>query len=73
MEYVFTLKHEYRYDNDPIEFKFIGIFSSIKKAKVIIKKLSILPGFEDFPISCFIITKIKVDENSMIAGHSTSD
>ena len=61
MKYIFNLEHKYQQDGE-IESKFIGVFSSIEKAQVIIKKLSVMPGFEDFSLDCFIIQQIKIDD-----------
>ncbi len=62
MEYVYLVEHCYEYDTYQEETKFIGVFSSEKEATEIIKKLHTKSGFKDYPIKCFKIHKIKINE-----------
>lgn len=60
MDDVFAVEHIYEKDEIE-EIKFIGIFSSIERAKDAIKFLYDKPGFRDHPFECFKIDKVKVD------------
>ena len=60
MEFVYTLDHVYEVD-DTEEVKFIGIFSSRKKAQEAISQLRDKPGFRNHPKKAFQINKCKID------------
>ena len=52
------------------EVKLIGVFSSEEKASEVREQLKDKEGFRDFPISCFEIAKMKIDQPSWIDGFS---
>jgi len=60
MKKVFIVEHIYEKDNQE-EIKFIGVFSSIELAKDATKFLSDKRGFRDYPLQCFKIDEIKLD------------
>jgi len=53
------------------EAKLIGVFSSEAKAKEAIEQLKDKEGFRDFPLSCFMIDKSKMDRMSWVDGFTT--
>ncbi len=74
MEFLFILEHEYEYtyENEIFdEVKFIGIFSTLGKAKEAKELLKDKKGFKDFPESCFNISEIKVDTIDWTEGFIT--
>lgn len=54
------------------EVKLIGVFPSEKKAKEVMEQLRDKEGFRDFPISCFEMVEIKVDQSSWADGFFTA-
>lgn len=54
------------------EVKLIGVFSSKEKAKEVMEQLRDKEGFRDFPISCFEIAGMKVDQPSWADGFFTA-
>lgn len=65
MEHAYLLEHSYEYvfeGEDFDEIKTIGIFSTREKAEKEIEQLKTFPGFKDYPLECFHISKYKIDE-----------
>lgn len=72
---VFLLWHTHDLTDDcgtHEEVKLIGVFSSEKKAKDTIVQLKDKEGFRDFPMNCFEIDKMKVDQSSWSDGFFTA-
>ena len=70
---VFLLWHTHDLTDDcgtHEEVKLIGVFSSEEKASEAMGRLKDKEGFRDFPISCFEIAKMKIDQPSWIDGFS---
>ncbi len=57
----YRLDHRHIFSNCE-ETMHIGTFSSYENADKVIDELVNQPGFELFPRSCFIITKVEVDD-----------
>lgn len=57
---LYIVEHIYEKDGEE-EIKFIGVFSSLKRANDAISKLIEQPGFKDYPASCFQISKDKLN------------
>lgn len=70
MEKVYVLQHVYEYgeDNEYIEEKMLGVYSSEEKASEAIERYIQLEGFRDYPRECFYISKYSVDKDSWIGG-----
>lgn len=68
MKYIFILKHIYEfYDSNgykQFEDKFLGIYSSEKKAKDAIERYFVLSGFNQYPKDCFVVEKWEVDKDT---------
>ena len=60
MEFVYRIDHVYEVDGIE-EVKFIGVFSTMKKAQEVVNQLISEPGFRDYPIDAFQINKTKID------------
>lgn len=64
----FLLRHMYNFwdsaNNVQIEDKILGIYSTNELAKQAIERYHKLPGFCDYPKSCFIIEKRKINEDT---------
>jgi hypothetical protein len=75
MNYVYVVEHSYEVgeDGEFDETKLIGIYSSEEKAKQVIQKYIILPGFEDHPIECFYIEKYEIDKDEWAEGFEKAD
>ena len=69
-ETVWMLHHIYEV-NDSEEVKFIGVFSSNEKANSVINELKELSGFKNYPLDCFQITVIKIDQYEWEEGFIT--
>ena len=70
---VFLLWHTHDLTDDcgtHEEVKLIGVFSSEEKASETREQLKDREGFRNFPISCFEIAKMKIDQPSWIDGCS---
>lgn len=67
MEFVYKVDHVYEVD-DIEEVKFIGVFSSIEKAREAVNELILQPGFKDHPTDAFQINKIKIDRIGWVEG-----
>ena len=68
---VFLLWHTHDLTNDcgtHEEAKLIGVFSSEEKAREVMEQLKNKEGFRNFPISCFEIAKMKIDQTSWVDG-----
>lgn len=71
---VFLLWHTHDLEDDfgtHEEVKLIGVFSSEDKAYKAIELLKDKEGFRDFPLSCFEISKTKIDRTSWADGFCT--
>ncbi len=69
--YVFLLWHNHDLSDDfgtHEEIKLIGVFSSEGKAQETIERLKDKEGFRDYPLSCFEISKTKIDQTSWADG-----
>lgn len=69
MDHVFIVQHIHLID-ELEDIKIIGIYSSEKKAKLAIKRFSIMPGFRD-SIDGFHIDKYKLDADNWVEGYVT--
>ena len=68
---VFLLWHTHDLNDDfgtHEETKLIGVFSSEKKASEAIEQLKCKEGFRDFPVSCFEISRMKIDQTNWADG-----
>ena len=67
-KYIYQLSHNYiREDEDSVDEedrKFLGIYSSKLEAKKAIERYHKLPGFDRYPIDCFLVGKRKLNEDS---------
>jgi len=70
METAYTLQHVSREDTDNEDVKFIGVFSSEKKALACAAKMKKLKGFKKFPDN-FYIDKYKINEASWMEGFTS--
>jgi hypothetical protein len=62
---VYILGHSYDYEfvgEKFDEIKMMCAFSTREKAHKEIDKLKTLPGFNDHPLECFLISKLPIDE-----------
>lgn len=75
MKTVYVLQHSYEIgeEGEFDETKMIGIYSSKKKAEETIEIYKVLPGFKDYSISCFHISKYEIDKNHWTEGFIKSD
>jgi hypothetical protein len=68
MKSVFILQHSYESsDTGEEETKFIGVYSSKKKAQEAIERLSRQPGFKDLP-DYFYIDEYEIDQDNWCEG-----
>jgi hypothetical protein len=71
MKSVFILQHSYELsDTGEEEIKFIGVYSTMKKAQEAIERLSVQPGFKDLP-DYFYIDEYKIDQDNWSEGFIT--
>lgn len=64
---VYVLQHSYEI-GDFEETKFIGVYSSKENATQVVKRYMLLPGFKDYPESCFYIARYQVDKDNWTEG-----
>lgn len=72
---VFLLWHTHDLTDDGgthEEVKLIGVFPSEEKASETMGRLKDKEGFQDFPISCFEIAKMKIDQTNWTDGFSAA-
>ena len=72
---VFLLWHTHDLTDDcgtHEEVKLIGVFSTEEKAKEAMEQLKNKEGFRDFPIRCFEIAKMKIDQPNWADGFYTA-
>ena len=65
MKYAYLLQHSYEFEYEGETFdeiKVIGIFSSKETAARVIDEYKLLPGFRDYPLDCFHISKYEIDK-----------
>ena len=71
MASVFILQHTYELsETGEKETKFIGVYSSREKAQEAIRRLSLQPGFQDFP-EHFYIDEYEIDRDNWCEGFVT--
>jgi hypothetical protein len=71
MKSVFILQHSYELsETGEEETKFIGVYSSKEKAQEAINRLSLQPGFKDFP-DYFFIDEYEIDQDNWCEGFTT--
>ena len=71
MKSVFVLQHSYEMSEaGEEETKFIGVYSSMDKAQSAVKRLSLQPGFKDFP-DYFHIDEYEIDQDNWTEGFVT--
>ena len=71
MKSVFVLQHSYEMsETGEEETKFIGVYSSKDKAQAAVKRLSLQPGFKDFP-DYFHIDEYEIDQDNWTEGFVT--
>lgn len=70
MKFAYVLQHSYEVGEDGSfdEVKLIGVYSSKEKAEQVIRRYIILPGFKDYPIECFHISKYEIDKDQWTEG-----
>lgn len=71
---VFLLWHTHNLTDDfgtHEEVKLIGVFSSEAKASEAIELVKDKDGFREYPLSCFEIVKMKIDQLSWVDGFFT--
>ncbi len=70
MKVVYVLQHSYEIgeEGEFDETKLIGIYSSKEKAEKVIEIYKALPGFKEYPISCFHIDKYEIDKDHWSEG-----
>ena len=63
---VYYLVHRYRYgkDNEHVEGKRIGMYSTRELAEEAADRYLPLPGFRDYPRECFQISEFVVDRDT---------
>ena len=63
---VYYLEHRYRYgkDNEHVEGKRIGMYSTRELAEEAADRYLPLPGFRDFPLDCFFIAEPTLDKDA---------
>ncbi len=69
LECVFVIQHSREID-DIEDVKFIGVYSSYENAVAAVKRLSMQPGFRDYP-SGFDIDKYPLDKDHWAEGFFT--
>lgn len=69
-EKVYVLQHIYEYgeDDEYVEEKMLGVYSSEEKASEAIERYIQLEGFKDYPRECFYISEYFVDKDSWRGG-----
>lgn len=72
MKKVYLLIHTYEFC-DSIETKFLGIYSTRKKAEEAKARFYPLEGFRKYPESCFYISSFSLDEDKWHGGFVSSD
>lgn len=72
MRKVYLLIHAYEFC-DTIETKFLGIYSTRKKAHAAQKRYYALKGFCQYPESCFSISPFELDQDKWPGGFVSSD
>lgn len=70
---VYFLEHVLEIDDYKEIVKHIGLFSTFDRAKEAMETLRFLPGFKEYPLECFQINKIKVDEYEWKTGFISGD
>jgi len=71
MKSVFILQHAYALSVAvEEETRFIGVYSSREKSQAVVERLSIQPGFKDFP-NCFYIEAYEIDQDHWREGFET--
>jgi hypothetical protein len=74
LKFVYTLEHCYDLEDDfgsHEENKFIGIYTTHEKAEKTLNALKNKLGFKDYPIECFSINKVKLNQDSWVDGFTT--
>ena len=63
---VYYLEHRYRYgkDDEHVEGKRIGMYSTRELAEEAIGRFSPQEGFRDYPLDCFRISELVVDRDA---------
>lgn len=68
MKSVFILQHSYELsESGEKDTKFIGVYSSREKAQAAIERLSLQPGFKDYP-DYFYIDEYEIDQDDWCEG-----
>ena len=68
MKSVFILQHCYEHDDGHNEIKFIGAYSTEKKAREVIERLKTVVGFCDYPVDCFCVDEYEIDKDHWTEG-----
>lgn len=69
MASVFVLQHVYTREGGVEDAKFIGVYSSLKKAQAAVARLGRLPGFVDAPDG-FNIDEYRIDQDHWAEGYA---
>ncbi len=72
MRKIYLLIHAYEFC-DTIETKFLGIYSTSKKAQAAKKRYYLLEGFRQYPESCFSILPFELDQDQWPGGFVSAD
>jgi hypothetical protein len=68
---LYIVQHVHTINEDEDDIKFIGVYSSIEKAKSAVCRLKFMPGFRDNP-ETFSIDVYELDEDNWIEGFFNS-
>lgn len=72
-DYILQHSYEEGKEGEFDETKLIGIYSSKENAEKTIDHYKTLPGFKDYPVSCFHVDKYEIDKDQWIEGFIKSD
>ena len=70
MKTVYLLQHSYEYGKDceHTETKTIGIYRTYKSAEAAAERCMKLPGFREYPKTCFYIDEYELDKDEWPDG-----
>lgn len=72
MKSVFVVQHVHELPSGEEDVKFIGVYSSMKRAEAAVLRLSRKPGFIDHPTT-FHIDEYELDTDHWVEGFVTLD
>ncbi|MFF3223683.1 hypothetical protein ACFYV7_12900 [Nocardia suismassiliense] len=71
INFVYLVNHEYSLNEDEVEVKRIGIYTSKAEAEAAIARLRLQPGFRDLPES-FVIHRYEIGKDYLTDGYDPS-